>query len=171
MVGGLSCLAEPYRSVVRRVLDRLLSSFGDRLVSLVVFGSVARGDARRDSDLDLLVVIDGLPRSRFKRFDVFMEALGGEFEDYLDELMDKGFYVSISPVIKEPEEASKPSILYLDMVEDSVVVYDRCGFFTGVLDRLRRRLDELGAERVWVGKKWYWRLKKGYRFGEVITLE
>ncbi|MHA1710622.1 MAG: nucleotidyltransferase domain-containing protein, partial [Candidatus Freyarchaeota archaeon] len=84
MVGGLSCLAEPYRSVVRRVLDRLLSSFGDRLVSLVVFGSVARGDARRDSDLDLLVVIDGLPRSRFKRFDVFMEALGGEFEDYLD---------------------------------------------------------------------------------------
>lgn len=170
-MGGLSSLAEPYRSVVERILNRLLASFGDRLVSLAVFGSVARGDARKDSDLDILAVIKRLPRSSFKRFDMFMEALGEEFEGYLDELMDKGFYVSVSPVIKEPEEASKPSILYLDMVEDSVVVYDREGFFTGVLERLRRRLDELGAERVWVGRKWYWRLKKNYRFGEVITLE
>jgi hypothetical protein len=30
---------------------------------------------------------------------------------------------------------------------------------------------ELGAERVWVGRKWYWRLKKDYKFGEVIVIE
>jgi predicted nucleotidyltransferase len=55
--------------------DRLLAAvtaetqrcYGDRLVSLVVFGSMGRGTARPDSDLDLLVVADDLPRGRRAR--------------------------------------------------------------------------------------------------------
>jgi len=30
---------------------------------------------------------------------------------------------------------------------------------------------ELKAERVRIGKRWYWRLKKDYKFGEVIRIE
>ncbi len=44
---GVEHLAEPYRGVVSRLLDALLSLYGDNLVSLVVYGSVARGCARR----------------------------------------------------------------------------------------------------------------------------
>ena len=57
------------------------------------------------------------------------------------------------------------------MVEDAVIVYDRNGFFEKILLRLKRKLEELGAERVWIGKKWYWRLKRNYRFGEEIVIE
>ena len=59
---GVEHLAEPYRVVVSRLLDALLSLYGDNLVSLVVYGSVARGCARRDSDLDLLVIFEDLCR-------------------------------------------------------------------------------------------------------------
>ncbi|MEM2744247.1 MAG: nucleotidyltransferase domain-containing protein, partial [Nitrososphaerota archaeon] len=52
-----------------------------------------------------------------------------------------------------------------------VIIYDKDNFFEKILDRLMQRLKELGAERVWMGKKWYWRLKKDYKFGEVITIE
>jgi hypothetical protein len=52
--------------VASRLLDALLSLYGDNLVSLVVYGSVARGRARRDSDLDLLVVFEDLPRGVFE---------------------------------------------------------------------------------------------------------
>lgn len=34
--------------------------FGDRIRELVLFGSRARGDAHEDSDVDVLVVVDGL---------------------------------------------------------------------------------------------------------------
>ncbi|MEM0011314.1 MAG: hypothetical protein QW424_03010 [Candidatus Bathyarchaeia archaeon] len=57
------------------------------------------------------------------------------------------------------------------MVEDAVIIYDKDDFFKKVLDRLRRRLEELGAKRVWVGNRWYWILKPNIKFGEVVKIE
>lgn len=163
-------LAEPYRTLISRLLEELLKLVNSRLKSLVVYGSVARGDYRRDSDVDLLVVIDGLPRSRFERLRLFSEA-EARLEELLERLLDEGYAVSLSPVIKTPEEASRFSPLYLDMIEDAVVVYDENSFFENILVKLREKLEQLGAERVRIGRKWYWRLKKNYRFGDVISIE
>lgn len=47
------------------VVERSCEAFyGDRLVSLAVFGSTARGTMRPDSDIDLLLVVDPLPDGR-----------------------------------------------------------------------------------------------------------
>jgi hypothetical protein len=56
------------------------------------------------------------------------------------------------------------------MVEDASILFDRNGFFSKILDRLRARLKELGAKRVWKGNIWYWVLKPDYKPGEVIEL-
>ncbi len=143
--------------------------FGDKLISVVVYGSVARGEARRDSDIDLLIVIEELPKSRFERLSIYMKA-EEKLNQLLDKLLDEGYAITISPILKSRKEAEIISPLYLDMVEDAVIVYDKNQFFENILKKLRRRLEELGAERVWIGKKWYWRLKKNYRFGEVIKI-
>ncbi|MGC9086852.1 MAG: nucleotidyltransferase domain-containing protein [Thermoproteota archaeon] len=169
-VKNIQDIAEPYRSLVSKILKALLSVFGDRLISLVVYGSVARGEARQSSDVDLLIVVEGLPESRFERnkiFDTVEDLLSKDLED----LHASGYYVALSPILKTPEEARKISSLYLDMVEDAVIVYDRNGFFESVLVRLSNKLKELGAERVWVGKKWYWRLRKDLKLGEEIIIE
>ena len=131
---------------------------------------MARGEARSDSDIDLLVIVEGLPRSRLARQDLFMQC-EERLAEILDELEDRGIHVDFSPILKTPEEASRITPLYLDMVEDAIIVYDRAGFFESILVKLRNRLEELGAERVRIGRRWYWRLKKDYRFGEVIEIE
>lgn len=166
----LERIKEPYRSLLSSLLNELLAYFGDNLVSFVVYGSVARGTAKPDSDVDLLIVAKSLPKSRMKRQDIFLE-VERSLEPKINELWDKGFYVDFSPIILSVEEAQKIRPIYLDMVEDAVIVYDKEGFFRGVLDRLRRRLEELGAKRVWVGDKWYWVLKPDMKFGEVVEIE
>ena len=51
---------DPIRAFVERVRDAVEESDDiDELVGVVVFGSVARGEADRRSDIDLFVVVDG----------------------------------------------------------------------------------------------------------------
>jgi uncharacterized protein len=46
-------------SLLRRIKDALRDAFEDRLRGLVLYGSEARGEARPDSDIDLLVLLTG----------------------------------------------------------------------------------------------------------------
>jgi len=161
-------MREPYKTLIEELIEALKRKYGDKFISLVVFGSVARGEARKDSDVDLLF-IDSIPKRRLERQKEFME-VEKELEGYLNGLFDGGYFIDFSPIIKTPEEATRLSPLYLDMVEDAIIAYDKDDFFTKILDRVRKRLEELGSKRVRMGKKWYWILKPDYRFGEVIRI-
>ena len=149
-----------YRLLAEELVKHLLKFFGDRLVSVVLYGSVGRGEASEESDIDLLIVAEGLPKGRFERQGIFSTIERELGEDA----------ARFSPILKTPEEASRITPLYLDLVEDSIILYDRDDFMRRVLDRLRR-LRELGARRVWEGKSWYWILKPDLRFGEVFEIE
>jgi len=46
--------------IAMKCRDVLAAAYQERFVGLVVYGSAARGDARADSDLDLLVLLNGL---------------------------------------------------------------------------------------------------------------
>ena len=162
-------IKEPYATLLNNMLKIMKEEFKDDLISVVVYGSVARGDNRNDSDVDLLIIMKNLPKdSMLKRIRLFETKVEDKLN--LDEYWKMGYYISLSPVLKTPEEAEKFSPLYLDMVYDAVILYDRNYFFTRILQKLRDRLKELGAERVKMGKKWYWVLKKDSRFGETVEL-
>ena len=117
----------------------------------------------------VLVVCESLPNGRMKRIEEFQH-IEDELDTLLHELKLHGCFVSLSPIIKTREEALKGSPIFLDMVEDAVILYDKDGFFAGVLKRLRIRLDALGAKRVWRGSAWYWDLKPDFEPGEVFEL-
>jgi predicted nucleotidyltransferase len=46
--------------VLGELKERLSAAYGERLHAVVLFGSEARGDARPDSDIDVLVVLETL---------------------------------------------------------------------------------------------------------------
>jgi predicted nucleotidyltransferase len=48
------------RLALNEYAERLRDVFGERVLELRLFGSYARGEANEDSDVDVLVVIDGL---------------------------------------------------------------------------------------------------------------
>jgi len=156
-------------SVLKNLLDACAGHYGERLVSLAVFGSVGRGTPRPDSDIDLLVVAEKLPRGRINRVREFW-AVEKAFRA-LPTAELQGFPpMDLSPVIKTPEEAELGSPLFLDMTEDARILFDRDGFLAERIRRLKSRLESLGSKRIWKGSAWYWDLKPDFRPGEVFEL-
>ena len=162
-------LKERFEKLQQILLSEVRSFYQERLVTLAVFGSVARGSYRFDSDLDILIIADNLPRGRMKRVAQFMK-VEEKIEPFLISLRKEGINTYISPIFKTPQEAKIGSPLFLDMVEDVRILFDRNGCFSKILDRLQQRLKKLGAKRVWQGNAWYWILKPDYKPGDVIEL-
>lgn len=151
MAGGV---LQTYERLVHRCLEVARRVYGARLVTFAVFGSVGRRAPRPDSDIDLLLVVEDLPRGRLRRLDTF-EPVEAALEADLQAARSEGVYASLSPVLLTPEEATRRIPLFLDMTEDARVLHDRGGFFEGVLSGLRQRLRELGARRIPYGGAWY----------------
>ena len=162
-------LKAKFKELQEKLLEETKSFYGDRLVSFVVFGSVARETFRYDSDVDLLIIAENFPKGRMKRVAQF-SAVEDRIAPFLESLKKEGINTYISVIFKTPQEAELGSPLFLDMVEDARILYDKNAFFSKRLERLRNRLKELGAKRVWKGNVWHWVLKPDYQPGEVIEL-
>ncbi len=163
-------LKEKFRELEKLLLSEIKFHYGERLVSVVVFGSVGRETQSFDSDLDFLIIAERLPRGRMRRIREF-ESVEEKVEPFIESLHRKdGINTYLSAILKTPEEAEKGSPLFLDMVEDAKILFDRNGFFKKRLERLRKRLKELGAKRVWKANAWYWDLKPDYQLGDRIGL-
>jgi len=50
---------ESLKPILSELKQRPTELYGDRLSQLILFGSQARGDATEDSDVDVLVVLEG----------------------------------------------------------------------------------------------------------------
>ncbi len=76
-----AALTEKQRETVQLFVSRLRAGLGDDLRAIWLYGSRARGEARAESDVDLLVIADG-GRDRYQRiaWDLSEEAavLSGE---------------------------------------------------------------------------------------------
>lgn len=162
-------LRQEFQKLIQLLSEKIKTYYGDNLISVVLFGSQARGTPRPDSDIDLLIVLSRAPKGRLKRTEDFTE-LEETLEPYLQDLRRKGIYTYINPVIKTKEEILKGSPLLLDIVEDGKILYDKENFMKEVLTTLRDKLQKLGAKRVWHGSSWYWILKPDLKPGEVIEL-
>jgi predicted nucleotidyltransferase len=162
-------LLDRYAWLVDRLLAEVKGEYGARLVALAVFGSVGRSTVREDSDVDFLLVARGLPRGRFARVDEFLPA-EARVEAACHAIYPEWPAPRLSPVFKSPEELEQGSPLLIDMVEDARILHDPEGILAARLDRLRRRLSELGARRIWRGSAWYWDLKPDLKPGEVFSL-
>ena len=143
--------------------------YGPRLCALAIFGSVARGTPRPDSDIDLLLVVEDLPAGRHARLAQF-DGIDALIDPLMREARAQGVHTTLSPILKTPDELAQGSLLDLDMIDEARILVDEDRLLRRHLDALAAKLKAMGARRVRKGGGYYWELKPDYRWGERITL-
>jgi predicted nucleotidyltransferase len=147
-------------AVLGQAVEALQRGLGDRLISIVLFGSRARGEAREDSDWDLLVLARDLPSRLFQRHRILKQMLPAA---------ERG---RISLLAKTPQEfeASLPA-LYLDIALDGIVLYDPELYIADKLVVLRKLIGEKGLRRERAGRELVWRWQEFPGFGWSVEWE
>lgn len=146
-----------------------LRGYGDRLLSLAGYGSVARGKFHAESDFDFILAIDpwdGDNGTRWKEFEPIERAM----EPEIAACRAGGWQVRLSPVFKSREDVEYGSPLFIDMVDEGRILFDRDDTLRQRLELMRSRMRKLGSKRIWDGDTWYWDLKPDWKRGDVIEL-
>ena len=105
--------------VFEEFIERLVKMQGDNLLQVVVYGSVARGDDRDDSDVDIFILLA-------------YDEDGKEEESIIDLAYDVDAELSGRKVILSPfvvtrqryEETRKSDLIYYAIAEEGITKFD-----------------------------------------------
>jgi predicted nucleotidyltransferase len=163
-------MKKEYTKLVQKVFQKTKEYYKEDLISFVVFGSYAKDTLSPYSDIDILIITKKQPKSRPKRIINFISNVEKKLEKYIESLRKKNIFVEISPIIKTQEEVEYGSFLFLDMIQDSIILYDKDNFFKEYLDSLDKKLKEYGSKKVFKKGGYYWIIKENVNPKEGINL-
>lgn len=161
-----------YKPLIQIFLSAIKEKYKDNLISVALFGSIARGKGKKESDIDLLVILDRASHLYYERLKPLIEIElkireSPVYERYLRE----GQMPYFSYLIFSMEEAGENHYVFLDMIEDSIILYDKNDYFKKRLSSLRERLSLLGSKKILLDDgTWYWNIKPDLYAGEEFVL-
>lgn len=154
-----------HKETLNRFEQLLIEKFGDNLISIILYGSVAKGTAKEESDLDLLIILKEAPTSYYERLEPVID-----IEIKLRKSISRTAPI-FSSIILSKEEAMENRNIFLDMIDDSIILFDKNNFFKNRLKELKNRLIQLGSRKVTLkDNTWYWQLKPDMKAGEILEL-
>ena len=133
------------------IVQSLENSFGERLKTVVLFGSQARGEAQINSDHDLFIVIEDLPTEPLARQRAVRTTL-------LPILIDLPGPVNF--VAKRPDEvAANLTPLLLDVCIDGICLYGEA-YFQPYREKALTTLRQAGLHRHKLDNTYMWLFPK-----------
>ncbi len=120
-------------------------------LGIVLFGSVARGDFNKFSDIDIMIIT----KSNIIECLEYVNEQVKKLEKLHERIIAKGLSLYINPLIVAAGDLDKLNPLYFSILEDSVVLFERENAVSDFFLRLRR----IKYKRI------------NTRFGQVITWE
>lgn len=150
--------AKANNPLLQEIVDCFKEYLGQNLISMVLFGSRARGDARDASDYDLFIIAKALPMKPFRRKLFIRTPLRGQFEQKL------------CIIAKTPEEvlSTFPSF-FLDLSLDGIILFDRDRFFENLQKKIGEIISQAGLRRRTDNGEYYWEWESPPKGGWEIT--
>lgn len=149
-----------HREYLHSVFTNIFHYYGDSLSALAVFGSYARRENRKNSDLDILIVLKRALR-RNDRIREFIDAVEMASEPLAQRLYEKeSILCELSPLILTELESDTFHPVYCDMVEYCIILHDPTNHLQNILLSTKALLKEIGARKVRRNNTWEWQLSR-----------
>lgn len=124
------------KSYLKLILDCLKKVMKDvDLQSFAIYGSVARGVASSNSDVDILLVSDSFHGSLGSRMENLIH-VEKELDEELKWLRKHGIYTTYTTLSFYPlrrVEIKRIPLLFLDLTEETIILYDKDRFLEATL--------------------------------------
>ena len=104
---------EYYIDPVKEFKTKLENLYGSKLKSVLIYGSWARGDATEDSDIDILVILEG-PIQAGKEIDFMIDTI-------TDINLKYGVLISVYPVSEDDFQSIKSPLL-MNVRKEGIVI-------------------------------------------------
>ena len=163
-------IEESIEKLIKGYVEILKNRLKNKLISVALFGSVARGKAKfPESDIDLFIVVKGVENLTIgKRIVMFMK-FHSDLETSIE--FESKYEIPVFQThIFTPEEIKYHPPIMLDLTTDCIILYDT-GTLKKEIEVIKKRLKDLGAKRILLEDgSWYWDLKPDLKWGEIIEI-
>ena len=143
------------------------SSLG--LLGVWLFGSVARGEARPNSDVDLLVVARNLMGNKSQMADAISSVVDVRSER--DFFFRNGFVTDISFYPITEEELGRFYPIMLDVLDHGIVLYERGEILNKTARSMKEWLSRMRVRKVTLKRGWMWLLPPDLKVGEPVGVQ
>jgi len=159
-----------FRDYLKSFLTYLKEELNKDLISLIIYGSVARGTWNRQSDIDLLLIVSNDFFNQFNEDKISEITINFYNKSREVNLYDNYKNHSIQILTLSKNDLKKFRTLFYDIALDGIIIYDKNNIGIDLLTRHRKRIEKMGLKRIFLDKNdFYWE-RKNIEFGEVIDL-
>jgi len=155
-----------YANLILKFFRLLKDELEDNLLSLGIFGSVARGEAKKDSDIDLFIIVNELNMSLLERTKYLLNIKRKDsIKKELEFLSIYEIHPRLNFFLRQKNELTL-NFFTIDISFDIKTVYDK-GILRTFLEKIQRKIEEKDIKRKYLENGKYY-LDLNIEFGEVF---
>jgi len=152
-------------------LQYLKGKFEENLLSMVLFGSVARGNWTERSDIDILLIFSDNFQAGKDLDEIMIEStMEYERKNEIRKQQDRKLNIHIENLSLRFKELKRFKTLYYDIAMDGIILYDVNKTATKFLENQNEKMKNKKLRRIYVNKEEYYWKRENVQFGEVFEL-
>lgn len=157
-----------FRDYLYNFTNLLKLNFKEDLLSIILFGSIARGKWTYESDIDIFILFS----NKISNYSKKLTEMIFDYEESTELINEKGkkLYCSIQDLPLQLRDLDNFRTLFYDIVMDGIILFDRNQIGFQFFKIIKKKIYEKGLKRVYINETdFYWE-RKEIKFGEIVEL-
>ena len=135
-------------NILKRIVDRIRDKLGENVLSIVLFGSMTRGDFTDSSDIDVQVIARNLPDDWRDRDKILLE-LAEIGSDHI-----RPVYITLTDEYAMNASINQGAPLVFGLHDANRVIFGRDRFFEKLMGQLEANMKRWGVKKIGNGE-WF----------------